>query len=477
MKPIFTFFLLFFTQFLFAQTFTEVMGTPFEKVASGSIAFADVDGDTDQDLLITGRTITNERIAKLYSNDGAGNFTEVTGTPFEGIEEGSASFADIDGDGDQDLLIAGSISTKLYANDGAGNFTEVMGTPFERVIFGSIAFADIDGDSDQDLLITGRTSGSQRIAKLYSNDGGGAFSEVLGTSFDGVEAGSISFADINNDGDQDLLVTGVKTGGSIAKLYANDGAGNFTEVIGVPFEGIDRGTTVFLDVDSDNDQDLLIAGRSNANDRIAKLYANDGGGTFTEVMGTALHGMSQGDVSLADIDGDGDQDLLITGLNYNVSDQIAKLYTNDGGGTFTEVMGTPFEEVYESSTSFADIDGDGDQDLLITGVIGLEYLSKLYTNDRITSINTVSNLSGISYTLNPNPTVNDMVNIRMETERSSQILIRLFDVTGRQLRQQKEQLISGENNILFNISNLESGTYFIEIGDDQSHAVQKLIIM
>jgi hypothetical protein len=76
-------------------------------------AFSDIDGDGDQDVLITGQTSSNQAISKLYANDGIGVFTEVTSTPFEGVYNSSMAFSDIDGDGDQDVLIG----QYLYTND------------------------------------------------------------------------------------------------------------------------------------------------------------------------------------------------------------------------------------------------------------------------------------------------------------------------------------------------------------------------
>ena len=69
------------------------------------MAFSDVNGDGTSDVLITGRSCPFVSIAKLYTNDGTGMFTEMPGTPFEGISDGSIAFTDINGDNDQDLLI------------------------------------------------------------------------------------------------------------------------------------------------------------------------------------------------------------------------------------------------------------------------------------------------------------------------------------------------------------------------------------
>lgn len=106
-----------------AQTFSKVPpASPFEGVEYSSIAFSDVDGDGDDDLLITGQNILFEQTTKLYINDD-GNFSEVLDTPFEGTENGSVAFSDVDGDGDNDLLITGLTQTnkkiaQLYANNG-----------------------------------------------------------------------------------------------------------------------------------------------------------------------------------------------------------------------------------------------------------------------------------------------------------------------------------------------------------------------
>jgi hypothetical protein len=268
MKSKLLFLFLAFTQIISAQNFTEVTGTPFTGVAQSSIAFADVDGDNDLDVLITGLNFMGQppgvRISKLYTNDGVGNFTEVFGTPFAGVEEGSIAFADVDGDNDQDVLITGSYSAKLYTNDGSGNFTEVIGTPFQGVNESSIAFADVDGDNDQDVLITGIQVSSPvyiNTARLYINDGSGSFTEMMNSPFTGVRDASIAFADVDGDNDQDVLITGSADGtfGS-SKLYTNDGSGGFSEVMGTSFDQVADGALAFADVDGDNDLDVLITG-------------------------------------------------------------------------------------------------------------------------------------------------------------------------------------------------------------------------
>jgi hypothetical protein len=484
MKSKILFLLLYLTQTLSAQTFTEMTGTPFDGVYHSSVAFSDVDGDSDQDLLITGRNSLNEGIAKLYTNDGMGNFTEMIGTPFDGVYFSSIAFSDVDGDNDQDLLITGgdigSIA-KLYTNDGMGNFTETPSTPFDSVESSSVAFSDVDGDSDQDLLITGNSSGEE-IAKLYTNDGMGNFTEMMGTPFVGVELSSIAFSDVDGDSDQDLVITGQNSSFEpIAKLYTNDGVGNFTEIIGTPFDGVRRGAIAFSDVDGDNDQDLFIAGitgPNGANEPIAKLYTNNGIGNFTEMMGTPFDGLFFSTIAFSDIDGDNDQDLLITG---NISAEgITKMYTNDGMGNFTETMGNPFDGVTYSSIAFSDVDVDGDPDVLITGSKGwavIEPIAKLYINDgMVSSIDNETLGFNLECTLYPNPSKSNNLNMRFESTESGFAIVKVYDINGHLLSQQKEFAVIGEQTISIDISSLSPGSYFIQLDKDKRKGAAKFIV-
>ncbi len=152
---------------------------------------------------------------------------------FDDVRWGSLAFADIDGDGDEDVLITGYNTTyqstaNLYLSNGDGSFSLVPSTPFEGVRFSSIAFSDIDNDGDKDVLITGENAANVRVSNLYKNNGTGIFTLVLGTPFPGVRSSAIAFSDVDNDGDEDVLITGEPlTGSIISNLYTNNGNGVF----------------------------------------------------------------------------------------------------------------------------------------------------------------------------------------------------------------------------------------------------------
>jgi len=434
MKSKILFLLLILTQILTAQTFTEMTDTPLDGVRVGSIAFSDVNGDWHDDVLITGQSISGVLIAKLYTNDGTGSFTEIMGTPFNGVWGGSIAFSDVNGDGHEDVLITGKKDAfevesiaKLYTNDGTGTFTEMTGTPFDGVWYGSIAFSDVNGDGHDDVLITGENSSFVPTAKLYTNDGTGSFTEMTSTPFNGVWLGSIAFSDVNGDGHDDVLITGQKSAGV----------------------------------------------------RIAKLYANDGTGTFTEMIGTPFYGVEKSSIAFSDVNGDGHDDVLITGQKDEVGVQpTAKLYANDGMGTFTEMMGTPFDGVRYSSIAFSDVNGDGHNDVLITGENGSgEPIAKLYTNDgAVSSIEDLYIGISLDLILFPNPTSSSTLFLSYGSTEMSEVIVRVYNVNGVLLSQQKEYAVNRQRIFSIDITTLTNGNYFLELDDGKRKGVAKFIV-
>jgi hypothetical protein len=360
--------------------FTLAPGTPFEGVTYGQAAFADTDGDTDKDLVITGLNISNIPITRYYENDGSGIFTPAP-TNITNIQRGTINFGDLDGDNDMDALITGvsgsGILAEMYTNNGTGTFTLVSGTPFTPVHSGSVAFGDTDGDGDTDILLAG-AGNSGVLAKLYNNNGTGLFTTVAGALFQGVAMGNAFLTDIDGDNDRDAFLIGSSGTYGTATFYTND-AGAFTPLIKSPFTGVLESASAFADIDGDSDIDVLISGKDLSGSVVARLYTNDGNGYYTIVPGTPFEGVSVGDIGFSDIDGDGDQDVLITG--YHINHSTAKLYTNNGAGVFTLVAGTPFSPNQRGSLNFSDIDGDGDEDVLLTGYNGsYQSIAELYVN-------------------------------------------------------------------------------------------------
>ncbi|WP_282030859.1 BspA family leucine-rich repeat surface protein [Winogradskyella eximia] len=400
MKPysvlsILTLYLLF-TLTLNAQiAFVEDTTVPFTDVRYGESEFADVDNDGDQDVLITGTNNAGIRVAELYINDGFGNFSLVTGTPFLGVTQASVNFADVDNDNDLDVLIVGfsvlnSPRASLYINDGLGNFTLAVGTPFVGTSRGAADFADIDSDGDLDVIVTGYILANNPInaPRLYVNDGLGNFSLVTGTNFAIVDYGDCKFKDVDGDNDEDLIIIGSVTSTSrIAYIYSNDGLGNFSLVLSTAqLAGVQYGAVDFADVDGDSDYDVVVTGNTGG-DLTSNVYLNDGLGAYTlSPSSINITGIDRGGVAFGDVNNDGNPDIMINGRA--IGGNIAKLYRADCYGNYTEVIGMPFQGLEYGDIDFADVDGDGDLDVLISGTDSINApVTKLYLNESIPETN------------------------------------------------------------------------------------------
>jgi len=236
MKSIFTFAFLVLGSYLFAQDFQGFcIKPPWADISSGSVASADLDGDGDEDILINGSI--------LFLNDGQGNFTEKENNLIGIGSNGSAIFSDVDKDGDQDVLVIGNNfneAAKLFINDGAANFTfESSLSFFESFNSRTIAFSDVDGDNDPDILITGLTNFGNPFSALYINTGFGSYNEFQDIPIQDVKDGSIAFADVDGDNDEDVLVTGENESEDLTTtLYLNNGQGDFTEQLDSYFKTI-----------------------------------------------------------------------------------------------------------------------------------------------------------------------------------------------------------------------------------------------
>jgi hypothetical protein len=397
----------------------------------GSVAHADIDMDGDYDLLITGNGPTTGISSTLYENDGNANFIAITQSVIVNVYDGAAEFADVDNDGDMDLMITGNTSSpaataNLYMNDGTGNFTIAFGTPFEASRAGDIDFGDIDGDSDVDLIMTGKDASGDVFTKLYLNDGVGSFTLMSGTTFIPVCLSSTEFIDVDNDGDLDLLICGANASDvSTTNLYENNGTGSFSSVTGTPFDIVQFGDIAFGDTDNDGDQDILLTG-DNGSQYVAKFYINNGTSfnlsPNTPFPGTFLHSSS-----FADFNNDGYLDLLHIGNSVN--GLIAHIYENQGSNNFILANST-LSGSYLGSNIVADLNGDNKMDIVTTGTSFTvpNRAPKIYINQSVILSTNDFNSKDLDLIMTPNPS-NGYINIEMNSK--SQTDIEIYDYTGR----------------------------------------------
>lgn len=393
--------------------FTQQTAINLTGIRNGDAKFVDIDNDSDKDIIQTGTDASGEAQFYRYINDGVGNFSGGIYPSVKGGQFASISTADIDGDGWIDICTSGDSQlfarTNLHLNTGTGDFMQILSSPVATGIVSAHSdFSDIDNDGDLDFIMTGtkryQSSGTNipiGITQMYRNDGNNQFYLVPSTPFDSVTGGQVKFGDVNNDTFEDVILSG----SNITKLYINTGTGQFIEQIGTPFIGVQHGELDLVDFNNDGFLDLLMTGLTSTNLKVMKLYLNNGSGSFLESFGQPFEGVYLGGCGVNDIDGDGDMDILITGVpNNNMGSRLTRIYRNNGTGQFTSLGNGQIEHISSGSVNFFDFDNDGDQDVLINGETGnfpFTFKTRLYKNNGLGTFTLFSNTPAFTGTSNP----------------------------------------------------------------------------
>jgi hypothetical protein len=387
----------------------------------GGVAVFDYNGDGRPDIYFpNGADVpslkkTSAKFAnRLYRNDGNFHFTDVTaqaGVAGEGYSTGAAA-ADYDNDGRPDLFVTGVNRNILYHNRGDGTFEDVTGKA--GITSGAWAVAagwfDYDNDGKLDLFVVhytdtplqdrycGDRERGVRVychpkyfaplaSTLYHNRGDGTFEDVSVKSGVAAHKGrgmSVAFADYDGDGFQDIFVTNDNMPNF---LFHNRGNGRFEEVgllVGVALG--DRGQPVasmgadFRDYNNDGLPDISVTALAG---ETFPLFRNLGKGLFAD----ATYSSGIGRLSLnhsgwgngfADLDNDGWKDLFTA--NSHVNDRVEAFESHNykeanatfcnAGGKFSDCTPASIEAERKAhrGSAFADFDGDGRMDIIVSAL-------------------------------------------------------------------------------------------------------------
>ncbi len=362
--------------FTYDGNLTSIDSKDIYVINEASPVFVDIDKDGDLDLFVGEKNVH----IKCFMNIGNGIFSANGNLQADGVDieldwATNLSFADLDNDNDFDLYIGNEGRIYVYINDGNGNFSAngfLQADTSDIYIDGGVAsptFADIDNDGDEDLYV-GCWNGQ---IEVFLNDGEGNFTSNGYLRADGsyILFGSDAspvFADVDNDGDLDLYI-GNKYG--YVRLFTNDGNGNFSDAGNLQADGseIDVGTYAFpsfADIDEDGDLDLYIGDWYG----YVNVFLNDGNGNFSvsgklQSINNDIDVGSIASPAFADLDNDGNIDLYVG--NY---DGYIQIFTNQGNNVFAssgylQADGTDIYSLGGIAPVFADLDNDGDLDLYV----------------------------------------------------------------------------------------------------------------
>jgi len=329
-----------------------------EADGAHAVVAADMDGDGDIDA-VSASSYLNHKLAWHENLEGTGRLwvERVISTDATGVR--SIVAVDLDGDGDRDVLagLASVDEIAWFENlDGNGTFglQRTISTTVDFVL--SVSAADVDGDGDTDVLSA--SPYDHKIGWFENVDGTGIFGPEQAISTTAYGARSVFAADVDGDGDTDV-VAGLISYDQVAWYENTDGEGSFGPVRVISTEADSPSSVFATDVDGDGDRDVLSS--SFADDKIAWYENLDGAGNFGSqrvISTTANAAMS---VFAADVDGDDDMDVLSASM---YDDKIA-LYPNiDGAGTFASEHVISTAASRARSVFAADLNGDGDRDIL-----------------------------------------------------------------------------------------------------------------
>jgi PKD repeat protein len=352
---------------------------------SRGIAWVDYDGDGDLDLYTSNETSNNF----LYRNDGGNTFTRILTGPLvnDGSLSTSSTWADYDNDGDLDvfLCVGGSSNNnnKLYRNDGGGTFTEIITGDIvsDGGATNSASWADYDNDGYVDLIVS---NGGSENNFLYHNNGTGTFTRILTGPVvtDGGTSWAPVWGDYDNDGYLDLFIA--NNGNEANFLYHNNSGNSFTRItIGdiVTDTGLSWGSA-FGDYDNDGDLDLYV---TNYGGQANNLYQNNGNGSFTKILTGAIVSTTRysTDCQWVDVNNDGYLDLASANAHFQGGTNSENIiYINNGNGTFTEVTsGEAFVDNDFSSGGLAAGDYDNDGFIDLSTACNQSDLSSLFKNN------------------------------------------------------------------------------------------------
>lgn len=423
-----------------------------------SLDVADLDGDGDMDVISASEG--DDKVAWYENTDGLGNFgTQQIIT--QSLQAAIDVYAvDLDDDDDMDILVASKGFSQndgkivwFENTDGLGNFSgeQIISTFTDGAI--SVYAEDLDGDGDMDVLSA--SFSDNKIAWYENTDGLGNFGSQQIITTNALSTRDVYSADLDGDGDMDVLVAATASH-EVIWFENTDGLGNFGSEQIISTNASSVLSVYAADLDGDGDLDVLSASLSD--DKIAWYENTDGLGNFglQQIITTSLGGQNK--VYATDLDNDGDIDVLSSAPGEDV---IAWYENIDGLGNFnTHIITTDIAGARAVHAS--DLDNDGDIDVLSVS----SFDEKLAWYENLTILG-LEEAAFAEVVLFPNP-VNDILNI--ENINSITInSIKVYDLLGR-------LVLVGKNNFdQLNISLLKNGLFLIKIETDKGVLTKKIV--
>lgn len=479
------------------------------------INWVDIDNDGDNDLFIVSNNASN----RLYENDGSMNFSDITassGISMNVMSSWGAAWGDYNNDGYLDLFLSNrdfpdALSANLlYKNNGNNTFTDVSvsaGIDTNNHYSFCASFFDFNNDGWQDIYMANDRITTENI--LYKNNGNGTFSDVSVTSGTNIamDAMSTTIDDYDYDGDLDIYVTNTSAGNYFLRNNGDETFTNIAPTNGTAFYSIGWGA-VFLDADNDGDQDLYVSGSQDGSlgDLPSAFYENNGLGIFNipTNAGFANDVAVSYSNAIGDINNDGYPDMTVinkepidnflwtnscnTSNNYNwLKITLEGTMSNKMGiGSWIEIQVagnkqyryTLLGEGYISQNSGAEFIGLKSNTIVdyvkVKWLSGIEDIIYNVNANQTVHFEEGSTLSANEFYRNeilvyPNPN-NGIFQIKFSNEDNHDLEI--YNIHGVKVFDQPNY----RSSEIINISNLSKGVYFLKANNSDNQFIQKIIL-
>jgi len=372
--------------------------------ASVALAVGDVNGDGKLDILVvdecsSNNSCTNGILSVLLGN-GDGTFQTAVNYASGGQSPQSIAVADVNGDGKIDIAIVNECASNsdcssgfvsLLLGNGDGTFQNAVNSGSGGVYADSVAIGDVNGDGHADLIVANRCDNSSdcsygTVGVLLGN-GDGTFQSALQYGSGGLFAQSVGLADLNADGRLDIVVSnecqsnsGCQNGASTSVLLGNgdgtfqlnasyaSGSNDFAEL-----EGPSITNVMVADVNGDGVPDVLVSNSCDGSSFICgngsvSVLLNYGDGTLDGGVIYSAAGWDAYGLATADVNGDGKTDILVANecANSNCNNGAVSVLLNNGDGTFQAGGTFPSGGADTLWAATGDLNGDGNADVVLT---------------------------------------------------------------------------------------------------------------
>ena len=417
-----------------ASAYTQVIFSPKDPLQSienaipglynAKFSWGDYNNDGLMDLAVIGQNDDIGNITKIYENKN-GSFQDLN-LANRAFRYGDVKWVDLNNDGWLDLSIIGQsgaavVYQQLINNKGV--FEVSTPASVAGLKYATMTFGDYNNNGTLDMFTTGQDVNGNARSYLYQNDGKGNFK--VDQEFNAYAAvpdmynADARFLDYDLDGDLDLIFSGTGTSGSpqggirvntlldpkiTTNNYGQNSNNGYTYGMNL---AMSNAKLDIADMDGDGDTDIVAMGTARRqtgntfidypqllllrNQTIESKNAKFGSffsyNNIYNATSIILDSVEKGDIKLVDFNNDGLVDITLAGRDVKAN-PVTKFYLNEGGfGNFTLSKNANIPQYTEAAISWADANGDGSMDMVISGNKLVGSSTSIYLNDQGENVN------------------------------------------------------------------------------------------